>query len=185
MTRSPADPDAIPLRRLSQDRAPSSHSRSRSDLRNSTDDLESADHLDYPAPAYRNRADDGEPSPLDREAHFDSPTIMRFSPLSLLRSSSGSGTGPSSTQLRLGAAFFLFGLLNNSLYVVILTAALELLPKGVPTGVVAFANIAPALVAKAVWPYLLKGRVRYAKRIWSCTGLSFAGMLVSSVHTVN
>lgn len=80
---------------------------------------------------------------------------------------------------RLASSFFLFGLLNNSLYVVILTAALELLPKGVPTGVVAFANIFPALIAKAFWPYVLKGDVRYAKRIWSCSGISFIGMLVS------
>lgn len=81
----------------------------------------------------------------------------------------------------LAASFFLLGLLNNSLYVVILTAALELLPKGVPTGVVALANIAPALVAKAVWPYLLKGKVRYKKRVWGCCALSFFGMLVSII----
>ncbi|KAN0063912.1 battenin CLN3 protein [Thecaphora frezii] len=82
---------------------------------------------------------------------------------------------------RLNAAFFLFGLLNNSLYVVILTAALELLPKGVPTGLVSLANILPALIAKAVWPYLLKGTVRYTKRVWACAGLSFVGMMVISL----
>ncbi|KAJ1571482.1 hypothetical protein NDA15_003514 [Ustilago hordei] len=43
---------------------------------------------------------------------------------------------PKETSYRLNSAFFLFGLLNNSLYVVILTAALELLPQGVPTGLV-------------------------------------------------
>ena len=59
---------------------------------------------------------------------------------------------PKETSYRLNSAFFLFGLLNNSLYVVILTAALELLPQGVPTGLVRFANIFPALIAKAVWP---------------------------------
>ncbi|EPQ28143.1 uncharacterized protein PFL1_04470 [Pseudozyma flocculosa PF-1] len=83
--------------------------------------------------------------------------------------------------VRLNAAFFLFGLLNNSLYVVILTAALELLPQGVPTGLVSLANILPALVAKAVWPYVLKGTVRYTKRIWACAGLSFVGMMVISM----
>lgn len=84
------------------------------------------------------------------------------------------------TSYRLNSAFFLFGLLNNSLYVVILTAALELLPQGVPTGLVSFANIFPALIAKAVWPYLLKGTVRYTKRVWSCAALSFVGMLLVS-----
>ncbi|CAO1620003.1 unnamed protein product [Parajaminaea phylloscopi] len=75
-------------------------------------------------------------------------------------------------------SFFLLGLLNNALYVVILTSALELLPKGVPTGLVALANIGPALLAKAIWPYALKGRVRYARRVWACTALSTLGMLV-------
>lgn len=89
-------------------------------------------------------------------------------------------TGASKESIRLGASFFLFGLLNNSLYVVILAAALELLPQGVPTGVVAFANIFPALLAKAFWPYVLRGRVRYTRRVWSCTVISFAGMVVSA-----
>lgn len=79
---------------------------------------------------------------------------------------------------RQAVAFFLFGLLNNALYVVILTAALELIPKGTPTGVVAFFNIFPALVAKAVWPYVLKGRVRYARRIVSCVAMNAAGIVV-------
>jgi battenin len=79
---------------------------------------------------------------------------------------------------RQSIAFFLFGLLNNSLYVVILTAALELIPKGTPTGLVAFFNIFPALVAKAIWPYLLRGEVRYTKRIWSCVLMNFVGLLI-------
>ena len=83
-----------------------------------------------------------------------------------------------SASIRQSIAFFCFGLLNNSLYVVILTAALELIPKGIPTGVVAFANIAPALIAKAVWPYVLKGKVRYTRRVWSCVALSLTGILV-------
>lgn len=85
---------------------------------------------------------------------------------------------PSPTS-RLALGFLTLGTTNNALYVVILTAALELIPKGIPTGVVAFANIAPALVAKAVWPYVLKGKVRYAQRIWSCVALSLIGIMVS------
>ncbi|CEH17945.1 batten s disease protein cln3 [Ceraceosorus bombacis] len=78
---------------------------------------------------------------------------------------------------------FLFGLLNNALYVVILTAALELLPRGVPTGVVAAANIAPALVAKAIWPYVLKGEIRYARRVVACSTISFVGMILIAFST--
>lgn len=85
---------------------------------------------------------------------------------------------------RLATGFLLLGTTNNALYVVILTAALELIPRGTPTGVVAFANIAPALVAKAVWPYVLKGQVRYARRVWSCVALSLMGILVSSFSLI-
>lgn len=80
--------------------------------------------------------------------------------------------------LRQSIAFFLFGTINNAIYVVILTAALELIPKGTPTGLVAFFNIFPALIAKAIWPYVLKGTVRYSRRIWSCVSMSFVGLLI-------
>ncbi|WFD35897.1 battenin CLN3 protein [Malassezia cuniculi] len=81
-------------------------------------------------------------------------------------------------QWRRRAAFFTFGLTNNGPYVVILAAALELLPKSVPTGVLLFVNIAPALVGKAVFPYLLKGEIQYGKRVALCTALAFCGMII-------
>ncbi|KAJ6588530.1 batten's disease protein Cln3 [Mycena capillaripes] len=80
--------------------------------------------------------------------------------------------------LRLGASFFLFGLINNVLYVIILSAALDLVPPSTPKGIIAFCNIAPALVAKVGWPYILKGRIRYAKRLIGCCLLSAFGMLI-------
>ncbi|THV05698.1 batten's disease protein Cln3 [Dendrothele bispora CBS 962.96] len=79
---------------------------------------------------------------------------------------------------RLGISFFLFGLINNVLYVIILSAALDLVPPSTPKGIIAFCNIAPALVAKVGWPYILKGKIRYAKRIAGCCALSVLGMLV-------
>ncbi|TFK75744.1 batten's disease protein Cln3 [Pluteus cervinus] len=79
---------------------------------------------------------------------------------------------------RLGLSFFLFGLINNVLYVIILSAALDLVPPSTPKGIIAFCNIAPALVAKVGWPYVLKGRIRYAKRIIGCALLSVVGMIV-------
>lgn len=102
------------------------------------------------------------------------------SPLASRQATLTTSTRQKHTSYRLNTAFFLFGLLNNSLYVVILTAALELLPQGVPTGLVSFANIFPALIAKAIWPYFLRGQVRYSKRVWSCAALSFIGMLLVS-----
>ncbi|KAH8102175.1 batten's disease protein Cln3 [Cristinia sonorae] len=79
---------------------------------------------------------------------------------------------------KLGSSFFLFGLINNVLYVVILSAALDLVPPSTPKGIIAFCNIFPALVAKVGWPYILKGRIRYGRRIIGNCILSVLGMLV-------
>ncbi|KAE9406551.1 batten's disease protein Cln3 [Gymnopus androsaceus JB14] len=79
---------------------------------------------------------------------------------------------------KLGFSFFLFGLVNNVLYVIILSAALDLVPPSTPKGIIAFCNIAPALAAKVGWPYILKGRIRYAKRLTGCCVLSSIGMLI-------
>ena len=99
---------------------------------------------------------------------------------------------------KLGFSFFLFGLINNGelltnsklgrfsdmflyvvLYVIILSAALDLVPPSTPKGIIAFCNIAPALVAKVGWPYYLKGKIRYTKRLIGCCVMSFLGMIVS------
>ncbi|KAF9563812.1 batten's disease protein Cln3 [Agrocybe pediades] len=79
---------------------------------------------------------------------------------------------------KLGLSFFLFGLINNVLYVIILSAALDLVPPSTPKGIIAFCNIAPSLFAKISWPYLLKGRIRYVKRLVGCCLLSTLGMIV-------
>jgi battenin len=90
--------------------------------------------------------------------------------------------GKKRLSLKLGVSFFLFGLINNVLYVIILSAALDLVPPSTPKGIIAFCNIAPALIAKLGWPYFLKGRIRYARRIVGCCTLSFIGMLVVAFH---
>ncbi|KAI0089419.1 batten's disease protein Cln3 [Irpex rosettiformis] len=79
---------------------------------------------------------------------------------------------------KLGLSFFLFGLINNVLYVIILSAALDLVPPSTPKGIIAFCNIFPALIAKVGWPYILKGRIRYAKRLLGCCAASVSGMIV-------
>jgi battenin len=65
------------------------------------------------------------------------------------------------------------------LYVIILSAALDLVPPSTPKGIIAFWNITPSIVAKFSWPYLLKGRIRYAQRLIGCCFLSVTGMIVS------
>lgn len=84
----------------------------------------------------------------------------------------------SSPYLKLGLSFFLFGLINNLLYVIVLSAALDLVPPSTPKGIIAFCNIAPSFGAKVFWPYLLKGTIRYGKRIAGCCFLSVLGMVV-------
>lgn len=65
------------------------------------------------------------------------------------------------------------------LYVIILSAALDLVPPSTPKGIIAFFNIAPSFVAKVGWPYLLKGQIRYDRRLTGCCILSMIGMIVS------
>jgi battenin len=86
-------------------------------------------------------------------------------------------SGPKHPRARLIASFFLFGVLNNILYVIILSAALDLVPPSTPKGLVAFFNIFPSLTTKLLWPYLVPGRARYARRILVCTAASWLGMI--------
>ena len=67
------------------------------------------------------------------------------------------------------------------LYVIILSAALDLVPASTPKGVIAFCNIAPSFLAKFCWPYLLKGTIRYGRRVVGCCIMSVLGMIVSDV----
>ena len=82
------------------------------------------------------------------------------------------------TRLRFNLSFFGLGLLNNAPYVVILSAALDLVAADVPKGVVLMANIAPALLVKAGWPYLVHGKVQYARRIIACSIVTLTGILM-------
>ncbi|PSR75710.1 hypothetical protein PHLCEN_2v9001 [Hermanssonia centrifuga] len=73
------------------------------------------------------------------------------------------------------------------LYVIILSAALDLVPPSTPKGIIAFCNIFPALVAKGGWPYILKGKIQYTRRLLGCCMISVSGMLVSckTIQDVN
>lgn len=65
------------------------------------------------------------------------------------------------------------------LYVIILSAALDLVPASTPKGLIAFCNIAPCFIAKVCWPYLLRGTIRYNRRVIGCCAMSVLGMIVS------
>ncbi|KAK4688359.1 battenin, partial [Tremellales sp. Uapishka_1] len=78
---------------------------------------------------------------------------------------------------RLFAAFSIFGLLNNVLYVIILSAALDLVSSTTPKGLVALFNIFPALLAKVFWPLISNGKIRYTRRVLFCTLCSWLGIV--------
>ncbi|KAI6015043.1 batten's disease protein Cln3 [Pisolithus orientalis] len=95
---------------------------------------------------------------------------------------SSSKQGERRLLFKLGLSFFLFGLINNVLYVIILSAALDLVPPSTPKGIIAFCNISPGLIANVGWSYILKGRIKYTRRIVGCSLLSFIGMLAVALH---
>ncbi|KAI1914371.1 hypothetical protein LOZ61_002274 [Ophidiomyces ophidiicola] len=75
------------------------------------------------------------------------------------------------------AAFWLFGLINNVLYVIILSAALDLVGPSVPKGVVLLADVIPSFVTKLCAPYFIH-LVPYPIRILIFVALSAGGMLL-------
>ncbi|TLD32883.1 hypothetical protein PspLS_00725 [Pyricularia sp. CBS 133598] len=74
-------------------------------------------------------------------------------------------------------AFWLFGLINNVLYVIILSAAQDLVGTNVPKGVVLLADVLPSFLTKLVAPYFIH-RVPYYARILVFVALSSSGMLL-------
>lgn len=113
-------------------------------------------------------------SPPSDSAHYP-PSIVSASP-------SRSWKMDPDSSLRFASAFFSFGLLNNTPYVLILSAALSILPADTPKGVLLFANIAPALAVKLFWPYFVRGNIQYARRVFACSLLSFGGMLCVALN---
>jgi len=78
---------------------------------------------------------------------------------------------------RVCAAFWLFGLINNVLYVIILSAALDLVGPTVPKGLVLLADVIPSFLTKLCAPYFIH-RISYHVRILVFVALSASGMLI-------
>ncbi|ORY58387.1 protein btn-1 [Pseudomassariella vexata] len=74
-------------------------------------------------------------------------------------------------------AFWLFGLINNVLYVIILSAAQDLVGSDVPKGVVLLADVLPSFFTKLIAPYFIH-RVPYSIRILVFVAGSSAGMFL-------
>lgn len=84
------------------------------------------------------------------------------------------------TSARVCLAFWLFGLINNVLYVIILSAALDLVGPNVPKGVVLLADVIPSFLTKLCAPYFIHA-IPYHVRILVFVGLSVCGMLLVSL----
>ncbi|KAF8537508.1 batten's disease protein Cln3 [Trichophaea hybrida] len=76
---------------------------------------------------------------------------------------------------RVCAAFFLFGLINNVIYVIILSAALDLVGPTLPKAIVLLADVVPSLFVKLIAPYLIH-LLPYRIRVLILVALSFVGM---------
>lgn len=77
-------------------------------------------------------------------------------------------------------SFLTFGLLNNILYVVILSAAVDLVGSLTPKAVVLLADILPAFIIKLTAPFFIH-KIPYTHRIWSLMILSSLGMVIISI----
>ncbi|EPE07936.1 golgi family integral membrane protein [Ophiostoma piceae UAMH 11346] len=73
-------------------------------------------------------------------------------------------------------SFWLFGLINNVLYVIILSAAQDLVGT-LPKGVVLLADVLPSFATKLVAPYFIH-RVPYSARVPVLVALSSTGMFL-------
>ncbi|KAK2752167.1 battenin CLN3 protein [Onygenales sp. PD_40] len=78
---------------------------------------------------------------------------------------------------RVCTAFWLFGLINNVLYVIILSAALDLVGPDVPKGVVLLADVLPSFCLKLCAPYFIHA-IPYPVRTFIFVALSACGMLL-------
>ncbi|KAI9839547.1 MAG: battenin CLN3 protein [Sarea resinae] len=85
--------------------------------------------------------------------------------------------------LRVCAAFWLFGLINNVLYVIILSAALDLVGPRVPKGVVLLADVLPSFFTKLIAPYFIH-TIPYSVRIFALVALSIGGMLLVALTPI-
>lgn len=78
---------------------------------------------------------------------------------------------------RVCSAFWLFGLINNVLYVIILSAALDLVGPSVPKAVVLLCDVIPSFLMKLCAPYFIHA-IPYPIRVLLFSVFSAVGMLL-------
>ena len=88
----------------------------------------------------------------------------------------GSSNNPTKSQSNFTNVCMSVGLINNIFYVIILTAALDLVGPSIPKATVLLASIVPGLATKIVTPYIIH-LVPYSARTLIFAALSTCGML--------
>ncbi|KAI5955827.1 BTN1 [Candida jiufengensis] len=81
-------------------------------------------------------------------------------------------------------SFFIFGILNNILYVIILSAAIDLVGSSTPKAIVLLADVLPSFLFKFISPFIIH-LISYKNRLYSLVGLSTIGMLIISLSSIN
>ncbi|SMN21818.1 similar to Saccharomyces cerevisiae YJL059W YHC3 Vacuolar membrane protein involved in the ATP-dependent transport of arginine into the vacuole and possibly in balancing ion homeostasis [Maudiozyma saulgeensis] len=76
--------------------------------------------------------------------------------------------------------FWIFGLINNILYVVILSAAIDIVETNIPKSLVLLVDILPSLTIKLLSPFFIQ-RIKYGNRIILLIILSCVGMILVSL----
>ncbi|GAB7337560.1 hypothetical protein MBLNU457_g2873t3 [Dothideomycetes sp. NU457] len=79
--------------------------------------------------------------------------------------------------LRVAVAFWLLGLINNVLYVIILSAALDLVGPSIPKSLVLLFDVIPSFLLKLTAPYYIHV-LSYRSRVILLVALSTCGMLL-------
>ncbi|CAK9438434.1 uncharacterized protein LODBEIA_P26580 [Lodderomyces beijingensis] len=83
-------------------------------------------------------------------------------------------------QRKIFISFFIFGLLNNILYVIILSAAIDLVGSATPKASVLLADVVPSFGFKLVAPFFIH-LIPYKARLRILVALSSGGMLLISL----
>ncbi|RKF77746.1 Protein BTN1 [Golovinomyces cichoracearum] len=80
-------------------------------------------------------------------------------------------------ETRILVAFWIFGLINNVSYVIILSAAVDLVGPSTPKGLVLLVDVFPSFLVKLIAPYFIH-KVPYSTRILIMFFLSASGMYI-------
>ena len=111
---------------------------------------------------------------------YDSSQTTSLSPSALLSTDPSSNLSKPDDTKKDKLAFFVYGLINNFVYIVFLSAAHDIIRgsgSSVSEGSVLLADILPSLCVKTLSPYIMH-RISYGFRVWLCSLLSFSSLLL-------